>query len=113
MKAFIDVPYVEPQVKSGKIGGSPYLDNARSLQIGAGNTGMRVQAGQGIWLGSKSFADAPFSVDMAGNLIATSGVFGDVLTKTGSDQNLTGGIRVSGSIIVYDTGTPVIIIGTV
>ena len=67
----------------------------------------------GIWLGAADFGDAPFSVDMNGNLIATSGVFGDVLTKSDADQALSGSIIISGYLMVKISGTPIIVIGTV
>jgi hypothetical protein len=110
---FLDVQDAPIDIQTGKIAGAPYLANADSIAIGAGTTGFRAAKGKGIWLGAKAFADAPFSVDMDGNLVANSGVFGDVLTKSGADQDLTGGIRVSGTIIVYDSGTPSIIIGSI
>lgn len=51
--------------------GSQYLTDVRSLQVGYGSKVLRVDD-QGIWLGAATFASAPFSVDMDGNIVATS-----------------------------------------
>jgi len=51
--------------------GSQYLTDVRSLQVGYGSKVLRVDD-QGIWLGAEDFASAPFSVDMDGNIVATS-----------------------------------------
>lgn len=42
------------------------LVNGRSLNIGNGDTAFKADR-SGIWLGAKTFADAPFKVDMLGN----------------------------------------------
>ncbi len=56
----------------------------------------------GIWLGAADFADAPFSVDMDGNVIASSATFGQYLSKAGSAQVLTGDIQVKDSKVKID-----------
>jgi len=64
----------------------------------------------GIWLGAAEFADAPFSVDYEGNMIASSATLGDYLTKAGTDQGLTGSIDVGGSGSITIDGVNVRII---
>lgn len=109
--AFNDVTRSSTPRKEG-VGGLDYLDKVAALQIGSGSKVLRADQ-TGIWLGAETFADAPFSVDMQGNLVATSGVFGDVLTKSDTDQALSGSIIVSGYIMVKVSGTPTVVIGTV
>lgn len=62
-----DVPL--PQVTG--VAGSSYLDNVSALQVGNGNTTMKVNK-NGLWMGSKSSSSAPFSVDMSGHVTASS-----------------------------------------
>lgn len=50
--------------------GSEFFRNVNELQVGIGSEVFRVDR-QGIWLGAERFADAPFSVDMSGNITAT------------------------------------------
>lgn len=47
------------------------LTRVRSLQVGYGSRVLRIDR-EGFWLGAERFADAPFSVDMDGNMVATS-----------------------------------------
>lgn len=47
------------------------FSNLGSMQIGEGSQVFRGDR-SGIWLGANTFADAPFSVDMSGNLISTT-----------------------------------------
>lgn len=51
--------------------GSQYFRDVNELQVGNGSKVMRVDA-SGLWLGAARFADAPFRVDMNGNVTATS-----------------------------------------
>lgn len=72
----IDNEYYEKQPPS------PDLTNTAALQIGSGSRVFRGDQ-SGIWLGAAKFIDAPFSVDMDGNLVATSADFsGTGYTKT-------------------------------
>lgn len=68
---FNDVADIQPGDLTGKVAGSPYLDNLMSMQIGAGTKLFRADH-NGIWLGAAQFADAPFRVDMQGNVYITS-----------------------------------------
>jgi len=47
------------------------ISNVGAMQMGEGSKVFRGDK-RGIWLGAKVFADAPFSVDMEGNLVASS-----------------------------------------
>jgi hypothetical protein len=72
IKNFIDtIPSPEPIKPVGKVHGKNYMWHIWSMRIGAGDTVFSSDI-SGIWLGAKAFADAPFSVDMEGNLVATS-----------------------------------------
>lgn len=53
---------------------------------------------EGIWLGAADFADAPFSVDLAGNTKLNSLSVGDYLTKPGENQAISGSIILGGSV---------------
>lgn len=64
------------------VAGQDYLDRVAGLQIGQGSKVMRSDQ-SGLWLGASQFADAPFSVDMDGNLSANSATFTD-----GSDTTI-------------------------
>ena len=76
-----DVPFGQ------KFGG--LLANSSSIQQGSGND-IFMASEKGIHLGDAEFSDAPFSVDMQGNLRATSGTFsGDI---TGASGSFTGDI---------------------
>jgi hypothetical protein len=50
---------------------------AGSITIGSGNDVFKANGSEGIWLGKADFDDAPFSVDLDGNLIAYNGKFVD------------------------------------
>lgn len=51
--------------------GSDFLNATKQFQVGIGSQVLRADQ-SGLWLGAATFADAPFSVDMQGNVIATS-----------------------------------------
>ena len=87
---FNDVPEVSTPDTTGTIGGSPYLDNLISLQVGSGTKLMRADQ-SGLWLGATKFVDAPFSVDMSGHIIATSGAIAgwDITATTLLKNNAT------------------------
>jgi hypothetical protein len=62
---------IVPQSQAEGNKGNSFLDAVKSLQVGFGSQVLRIDR-QGMWLGAADFASAPFSVDMAGNMIATS-----------------------------------------
>lgn len=90
--------------------GKTYLSNLAELQVGHGSKVMRSDL-QGIWLGAEKFEDAPFAVDMEGNMRAvkafltgypsTSDLNGYV-SKTGTGQNLTGNVNVGNGNVLID-----------
>ena len=65
---FVDVKNVDIGV--GIPAGTEYTQSGE-MAIGQGSKVFRADQ-SGIWLGAEKFADAPFSVDMLGNLIASS-----------------------------------------
>lgn len=74
IQPYTSIPYVELENEDS------YEDitKARSIQVGFGSKVLRVDR-QGLWMGADNFADAPFSVDMEGNVTATTLVIGDYL----------------------------------
>lgn len=60
-----------PQSAAEGIKGNNFLNAVKSLQVGFGTQVLRIDR-DGLWLGAADFASAPFSVDMAGNITATS-----------------------------------------
>lgn len=67
--AFADLPQSDPNV----IYGQQFLNSVESLQVGGGKGSKVLRVDQtGLWMGAETFADAPFSVDMDGNVVATS-----------------------------------------
>jgi len=62
---------IAPQSEVSGAYGNDLLGSVQSLQVGFGSKVMRVDR-QGIWMGAPDFASAPFSVDMSGNMVATS-----------------------------------------
>jgi len=51
--------------------GSSLLNTVSSLQVGFGSKVLRIDR-DGLWMGAEDFSSAPFSVDMDGNMTATS-----------------------------------------
>lgn len=69
-----------PRVTNEALG----LARLRTISMGSGNKTFRANE-EGMFLGAERFADAPFSVDMEGNLIAASAT----LTSASIDGDLT------------------------
>lgn len=78
--------------------------NVAAMNVGYGDRSFKSDD-QGIWLGANFFADAPFSVDMDGNITASTLNLSNYISKTGTNQYL------SGSIVIRQDTTPVIFIG--
>jgi len=79
MDVFVDVE--NRPFETAEADGNIY-SNFGSVAVGNGSQVFRADQ-SGIWLGASEFVDAPFSVDMAGNLIASSADFsGTGYTKT-------------------------------
>jgi len=68
---FTNVPYPEMTNEGIERDGSQYLSDLRELGIGQGDQVFRADS-SGMWLGAKTFKDAPFSVSMAGAVTAYS-----------------------------------------
>lgn len=71
MNPFIDVEPAPTTPSGNTVAGQQVLNNVSEMQVGFGGKVFRMDQ-QGMWLGAEKFADAPFSVDMLGNLIASS-----------------------------------------
>lgn len=84
---FTDIPNQALEEKSNVRYGSDFFRDVAELQVGMGSTVMRVDQ-SGLWLGAERFADAPFSVDMQGNVTATSLSLG---TLSGSLDDIANG----------------------
>lgn len=65
------VPIFDPRLQYGSYQGS----NMSNLAVGKGTEAFKVD-GDGMWLGATRFADAPFSVDMNGNMRSVSSAVG-------------------------------------
>jgi len=94
INAFNNIKDKPLQAVGGLWTGADDLRNLSSMQIGSGGSKVFRSDSSGIWLGASAFIDAPFSVDMEGNIIATTLSLSAYLTKTGTAQPLTGDIRV-------------------
>lgn len=105
IEAFNDIPR-RPLPQREGIGGFNDLRSIAALQVGVGNRAFKSDE-SGIWLGAHKWADAPFRVDMQGNVVATSATFAayasqsdlsdledEALLKAGTSQALTGDIQV-------------------
>lgn len=102
---FNDIPGVAEPSSIQQIQGNDSLSSVSGLFIGAGGQAIRADPYSGFWVGAKSFAEAPFSVDLNGNIVASTLNLSNYISKSGTDQYL------SGSIIIRDGTTPVIFIG--
>lgn len=98
--AFKNITRASDPVKQG-VGGQAYLDNILALQVGHGSVTMKSNK-NGLWLGAKKSTDAPFYVDMNGNVVATSINLGGEYIETGGAANdiNVGGVKVIGTQIV-------------
>jgi hypothetical protein len=95
--------FISGEISLGQnIGGSQTFSD--KLLRGYGNKVIG-QSSKGLWAGAADFENAPFSVDMAGNVIATSLDLTAYLTKDGTEQVL------GGSIVINDGTNDIILIG--
>jgi hypothetical protein len=85
---------------------SSLIKNQREFSLGEGAKTLKYDQ-QGLWLGAQKFEDAPFKVDMEGNVTATSLSLSQYISKTGENQIL------SGSIVIYDGEAVNIFIGII
>ena len=96
---FTNVEYIPPPVSNTSV--PQELTDITNIQMGYGSKVFRADE-QGIWLGAKRFVDAPFSVDMEGNIIATTLSLGNYISKTDTGQNVTGDFQLGASNMVLD-----------
>lgn len=99
-----DIPFADFLVENGSRFGSDIIIGLKELQAGSGDTSFNVNE-SGIWLGAKKFVDAPFSVDMNGQVVASSLIISGFVPTGGAaadiNDNTTeinGGKIVTGSI---------------
>jgi hypothetical protein len=87
--------------------------NVAAMKAGTGDKSFKVDD-SGIWLGANKFADAPFSVDMEGNISATSLDLSTYISKTGTNEQVSGTIRLGTGTgkasIILDGGNKRIIV---
>ncbi len=96
---YTDVPFIPFEEVQ-----EPNYEKMASMQIGFGSRVMRANE-QGLWMGAEAFADAPFSVDMQGNVtassitlsgyVATGGAAADI---NGNATTVSGGKLTAGSV---------------
>ena len=90
-----------------EVQGGGVFNDVGSLQVGMGTQVLRMDQ-SGLWLGANKFADAPYSVDMAGNVIASSATFSAYATtaaallKAGTSQALTGDFNLNDANVKID-----------
>lgn len=109
-------PYVAGELPLGQnIGGLQMFTNG--FQGGAGNSVFKSD-GQGMWLGAADFASAPFKVNMAGAMTATSGTFtgtiqsGSVISANISADRITTGTLNGTNVAVTNLSASNITTGT-
>jgi len=83
------------------IAGLNDLRRVGALEIGTGNRAVKADE-SGLWLGANKFADAVFSVDMSGNMIASSATFSQYISKAGTSQALTGDFNLNDGNVKID-----------
>lgn len=74
---FSDIETLPLEEESDTRYGSQFFREVAELQVGYGSQVMRVDR-QGLWLGAETFADAPFSVSMTGEIVATGLTLGTI-----------------------------------
>lgn len=78
IKPFTDVP---APVQSGGREEDSYMNSLKEMQVGFGSKVLRADR-RGLWLGGEDPDSAPFSVDMEGNLKATSATLTGFLAES-------------------------------
>lgn len=105
LNVFNDVPTISEPTAVQEVAGQSVLSAVGGLNIGAGSQAIRADPYSGFWVGAKTFADAPFSVDLNGNITASTLNLSNYISKSDTNQYLTG------SIVIRDGTTPAIFIG--
>lgn len=110
---FNDVSDVGLESSNTLVSGQNVFSNMASMKIGAGTKSFKADE-SGIWLGANKFIDAPFSVDMAGNIVASSLDLSLYVAKGGTNEQVSGTIRLGtgtgAASIILDGGNKRIII---
>lgn len=86
--AFVDV---KEKTFAGEEAAGTSFSNVAAMQIGSGSKVFRGDQ-SGIWLGAEKWADAPFRVDMNGNLTATSLTITGYIPTGGAAADVNGGV---------------------
>ena len=104
-------PFVSAPSPENTRYGSQYLNNLKEISVGDTNKVFRFDQ-QGLWLGAAQFEDAPFKVDMEGNLTASSVVLSGYLQvgEAAGDVN-DGATKVAASKIGTGTFSESIYVG--
>jgi len=63
---FENLPGIETEEATPE---NAYESFIRKLFIGGGDTAVNIEKNKGVWIGARKFEDAPFSVDMLGNVV--------------------------------------------
>lgn len=100
---------LKPLPRTEGIAGLDDLRRVGAIEIGTGTRAFKADQ-SGIWLGANKFTDAPFSVTMAGALVASSATFTQYLSKAGTTQALTGDINLNDANVKIDGANKRIII---
>lgn len=93
IQPYVNVPYIPlNEVDNNNRNGAQFFRNVKELSVGYGAQVFRVDR-NGMWAGAETFADAPWSVDWEGNMIASSIVLsGYIPTGDALDDIGIGGI---------------------
>lgn len=85
--------------------GAQFFSNVKQLQVGFGSQVFRVDRA-GMWAGAEAFADAPWSVDWDGNMIANSITLSGYVPTGGAAADVNAGATtVSGGKLTAGTVT--------
>ena len=85
------------------IAGQLNLDNILSMQVGSGSNVFRSDQ-SGLWLGANKFEDAPFKIDMQGNIyvetvngtIVIDGINNRIVINDGTNDRVLIGYQLNG-----------------
>jgi hypothetical protein len=99
------IPDQSPKVTGNSLSGSGILSAGTVLALG-GSNGVTISGVQGIYAGGQNPASSPFSVDLQGNLRASSAVITGNIT---SGSTITGAIINGGTLQTAQSGQRVII----
>jgi hypothetical protein len=96
---------VDMEIKN-KRNGIAQFNRSNRLRIGSGDNIMMADK-QGLWLGAKKFDNAPFRVDMEGNLVGLSLDAPTITGGTISGSSLSGSTITGGTVRTSSGGTRV------